>query len=99
MEDAHRPILLALTRGWNGKDPLSFTRAMRRVKARLTAANGGIEHGVVFCDGWDSPAFEEEHREELEAHARRGVQFRFLMVGVPDRVIGSLPIDLADAPR
>src|SRR5262245_20530517 len=33
MDDASRPILLAVTRGWNGKDALSFTRVMRQVKA------------------------------------------------------------------
>jgi hypothetical protein len=59
-DDASRPILLAVTRGWGSKDPLSFTRVMRQVKARLTAGNGAVEHVVVFCDGWDSPAFEEK---------------------------------------
>ena len=67
---------------------------MRQVKARLTAARGAIEHVVIFCDGWDSPAFEEEHREELEAHARQGVRFRFMLVGVPERVLGAVPVDL-----
>jgi hypothetical protein len=99
MDDVPRPILLAVTRGWNSKDPLSFTRVMRQVKARLTAARGGIEHVVVFCDAWDTPAFEEEHGEELEAHARQGVRFRFVMVGVPDRVIGAVPVELNHTPR
>ncbi len=99
MEDAARPILLAVTRGWDGKDPLSFKKVMRQVKARLTAGNGAVEHVVVFCDGWDSPSFEEEHREELEAHARRGVRFSFVMVGVPDRVTGPVPVDLRQVPR
>ena len=71
MDDAARPILLAVTRGWDGKESLSFKKVMRQVKARLTAGNGAVEHVVVFCDGWDSPSFEEEHREELEAHARQ----------------------------
>jgi hypothetical protein len=98
-DDASRPILLAVTQGWNGKNPLSFTRVMRQVKARLTSGQGAVQYVVVFCDAWDTPAFEEEHREELEAHARQGVRFRFVMVGVPDRVISFLPIDLARAPR
>jgi hypothetical protein len=98
-DDASRPILLAVTRGWNGKDRLSFTRVMRQVKARLVAAKGGIEHVVVFCDAWDSPSFEEEHREELEAHARQGVRFSFVMVGVPDRIVGAVPIDLDRSAR
>jgi hypothetical protein len=98
-DDASRPILLAVTRGWSGKDPLSFTRVMREVKARLTATGGGIEHVVVVCNAWDSPAFEEEHREELEAHERQGVRFAFVMVGVPDRIVGAVPIVLDHAPR
>ena len=40
MDDDSRPILLAVTRGWNGKEALSFTRVMRQVKARLTAGRG-----------------------------------------------------------
>ena len=50
MDDASRPILLAVTKSRNGKDALSFARVMRQIKARLTAARGGIEHVVVFCD-------------------------------------------------
>ena len=99
MDDASRPILLGVTRGWNGKDSLSFPRVMRQVRTRLTEARGGIKHVVVFCDGWDSPAFDEEHREELEAHARQGVRFRFMLVGVPDRVLGALPVDLDRSSR
>jgi hypothetical protein len=99
IDDDSRPILLAVTRGWNGKDALSFTRVMRQVKARLTAARGGIEHVVVFCDAWDTPGFEEKHREELEAHARPGVRFHFVMAGVPDRVIGAVPVELNHSRR
>jgi hypothetical protein len=99
MEDESRPILLAATKGWNGKDALSFTRVMRQVKARLIAARGGIEHVVVFCDAWDTPAFEEEHREELEAHARQGVRLHFVMVGVPDRLFVPIPVGFDRTPR
>jgi hypothetical protein len=87
-----------VSRGWTGKDPLSFARVMRQVKARLNAARGGIEQVVVFCDGWDSPSFAEEHREELEAYSRQGVRFAFVMVGVPDRIVGPVPILLDRAP-
>jgi hypothetical protein len=96
-DDDSRPILLAVTRGWSGKGALSFTRVMRQVKARLTAGAGAIRYVVVFCDAWDTPAFEEEHREELEAHARQGVRFSFVMVGVPNRVLGPVPVDLDHA--
>jgi hypothetical protein len=98
MDDASRRILLAVTRSWNGKDPLSFARVMRQVKARLVAARGGIEHVIVLCDAWDSPSFEEEHREELEAHARQGVRFAFVIVGVPDRLFIPIPVGF-DQPR
>jgi hypothetical protein len=99
MDDDSRPILLAVTRGWSGKDALSFTRVMHQIKARLTAARGGIEHVVVFCDAWDTPGFEEEHREELEAHARQGVHFHFVMVGVPDRLFVPIPVGFDRTPR
>jgi hypothetical protein len=99
MDDASRPILLAVTKGWNGKDPLSFTRVLRQVKARLIAARDGIEHVVVLCDAWDSASFEEEHREELEAHARQGVRFSLIMVGVPDRLCVPIPVGFDRAPR
>jgi hypothetical protein len=98
MDDASRPILLAVTRGWNGKEALSFTWVMRQVKARLTAGAGTIRHVLVFCDAWDTPAFEEEHRDELEAHARRGVGFSFVMVGVPNRLFIRIPVGF-DQPR
>ena len=39
-----------------------------------------------------------KHREELEAHARQGVRFAFVMVGVPNRVLGPVPVDLDHAP-
>jgi hypothetical protein len=54
MDDASRPILLTVTRDWNGKAPLSSTRVIRQVQARLIAARGGIEHLAVLCDDWDS---------------------------------------------
>ncbi len=66
LADASRPILLAVTKGWKGKDPLAFAKVMRQVKARLTEARGDVKVVVVFCDTWDSASFQEEHREELE---------------------------------
>jgi hypothetical protein len=77
----------------------SFTKVMRQVKARLTAGHGTVEHVVIFCDGWDSPSFEEEHREELEAHARHGVRYSFVMVGVPDRLFVPIPVGFDQSPR
>jgi hypothetical protein len=93
--DTTRPVLLAVTKGWHGKDALSFTRVTRQVKARLTEARGAVKLVIVFCDCWDSASFQEEHGEELAAHARNGVQFQFLMVGVPDRVLVPVPVEFA----
>jgi len=90
----HRPILLAVTRGWSGKDPLSFTTVMRQVKTRLIEVGKAIEVVIALCDCWDSSSFQEEHRDELAAHARKGVRFLFLLVGVPDRVLGQIPVEL-----
>jgi hypothetical protein len=98
-DDSSRPILLALTRGRGGEDPLSFSKVMRQVEARLIAGNGAVEHVIVFCDGWESPSFEQQHREELEAHARRGVRFWFVMVGVPDRLFLPIPVGFDQTSR
>jgi hypothetical protein len=92
--DAASPtVLLAVTRDWGGREALSFSRVMRQVKARLIADKGRIKHVVVFCGSWDQPAFEEEHRTELEAHAKQGVRFWFVMVAVSHRPSVSLPVE------
>ncbi len=97
LADTTRPILLAVTKGWNGKDPLSFAKVMRQVKARLTESRGDAKVVIVFCDTWDSASFQEEHREELGAHARNGVRFVFMLVGVPDRVLVPVPVEFDQA--
>jgi len=97
LSDTTRPILLAVTKGWNGKDPLSFAKVMRQVKARLTESRGAVKAVIVFCDTWDSASFQEEHREELGAHARNGVRFLFMLVGVPDRVLVPVPVEFEQA--
>jgi hypothetical protein len=94
LADEARPILLAVTKGWSGKEPQSFAKVIRQVKARLIEARGAIQVVVVFCDCWDSASFREEHREELSAHDRNGVRFGFFMVGVPERVIVQAPVQL-----
>jgi hypothetical protein len=99
LADTCRPILLAVSKGWNGKDGLSFSSVMRQVKARLIEARGTIQTVIVFCDSWDSASFEEEHREELRAHHQNGVRFLFVMVGVPDRVVVPVPVEFDRAPR
>jgi hypothetical protein len=99
LADTARPILLAVTTGWNGKDPRSFATVMRQVKTRLIEAQGTIKLVIVLCDSWNSAAFQADHHEELSAHARRGVWFLFLLVGVPDRVLGTVPVAFDQAPR
>jgi hypothetical protein len=99
LADTDRPILLAATKGWDGRAPRSFAGIMRQVKARLIEGRGAIQVVVVFCDSWDSGSFEEHHREELGAHARNGVGFVFALVGVPDRVLVPVPVAFDPAPR
>jgi hypothetical protein len=84
--------------GRNGKHALSFAKVMRQVQARLTESRGNAKLVIVFCDLWDSDSFREEYFEELGAHARNGVQFLFLMVGVPDRVLVPVPVRFDHAP-
>ncbi len=90
--DSSRPILLAATRGWDGRDPLSFTKIMRQVRTRLTEAAGAIQFVVILCNCWNSDAFDEEFREELGAFEEKGVRFAFVLVGVPDRVFVPIPV-------
>jgi hypothetical protein len=94
LADESRPILVAMTKGWNGKEPRSFDKVMRQVKARLIESRGAIQVAVVFCDCWHSASFEDEHREELRAHDQNGVRFSFVLVGVPERILGPVPVEL-----
>jgi hypothetical protein len=87
LADSARPILLAVTKGWNGKEPHSFARVMRQAKAQLIESRGTIQVVIVFSDCWDSASFQEEHREELSAHDSNGVRFLFVLVGVPDHTL------------
>ncbi len=58
LADTGRPVLLAVTKGWSGKDSLSFAKLIRHVKARLTESRGGVKVVIVFCDTWDSASFQ-----------------------------------------
>jgi hypothetical protein len=93
LADTSRPIVLAATKGWSGKEPQSFAKVMRQVKARLIESLGTIQVVIVFCDCWDSASFEEEHREELRAHDQNGIRFVFVLVGVPDKTLVPIPVE------
>ena len=99
LADESRPILLAVTKGWSGKEPYSFAKVMRQVKIRLVESRGAIQVVIVFCGCWDSTSFEEEHREELGAHAKNGIHFLFVLVGNPDRVFVPVPVEFDQSPR
>ena len=43
LADEPRPVLLAVTKGWAGKEPLSFAKVMRQVKARQVESKGVIQ--------------------------------------------------------
>jgi hypothetical protein len=93
LADTSRPIVLAATKGWSGKEPQSFAKVMRQVKARLIESRGTIQVVVVFCDCWDSASFEDEQREELRAHDQNGIRFVFVLVGVPDKTLVPIPVE------
>ncbi len=99
LADSGRPNLLAVTKGWSGKEPHSFTRVMRHVKARLIESRGTIQAVIVFCDCWDSASFRGEQREELRAHNSNGVRFFFMLVGVPDSTLIPVPVGLDASSR
>jgi hypothetical protein len=94
LADISRPILLAVTKEWGGKEPQSFAKVMLQVKARLIESRGTIQVVIIFCDCWDSASLEEEHREELRAHHQNGVRFVFVLVGVPEKTLVSIPVEL-----
>jgi hypothetical protein len=94
LADTSRPILLTATKGWNAKEPQSFAKVIRQVKARLIESRGTIQVVIVFCNCWNSASFEEEHREELRAHSQSGVRFVFVLVGVPDKTLVTIPVEL-----
>jgi hypothetical protein len=94
LADTSRPILVAATKGWSGKQPQSFVKFMRQVKACLIESRGTIQVVVVFCDCWDSASFEKEYREELRAHDQNGVRFLFVLVGFPDKTLVTIPVEL-----
>ena len=97
LDDAARPILLAVTKGWGGNAPRSFAKVMRQVKARLIEANGATHVAIVLCDCWDSASFEEEHRDELRAFDKNGVRFVFVLVGFPDKNLKPVPVEFGQA--
>jgi hypothetical protein len=99
LADSTRPILLAVTKGWSGKEPHSFANVMRQGKARLIESRGTIHVVIVFCDCWDSASFREEHREELIAHDSNGVRFLFVLVGVPDNTLVPVRVGLGGSSR
>jgi hypothetical protein len=94
LADTTRRIPLAPTKGWSGKQPQSFAKVMRQVKARLIESRGTTQTVIFFCECRNSASFEEEHREELRAHDRNGVHFLFVLVGVPDKTLVSIPVAL-----
>jgi hypothetical protein len=64
------------------------------VKACLIESRGTVQVVVVFCDCGDSTSFEEEHREEPRAHDQNGVRFLFVLVGVPDKTLVPIAVEL-----
>ena len=91
MDDASRPVLLAVTKGSGGKEPRAFAKVRRQVKVRLIEASETIRVVVVLCDCWNSASFEEEHHEELRAFDKNGIRFVFLLVGSPEGISARFP--------
>jgi hypothetical protein len=64
--------------------------AGQRVLNRLKGAIAELGYEAVIED-LSSP---DEHREELRAHDQNGTRFVFVLVGVPDRILGPVPVEL-----
>lgn len=92
-----RTTLLAVSRGNKRGAPLSVEKVMTQVKTHLIDCTGRTRVVIFLCDLW-SPDLLADHLEELRAHHRRGVRFLFLLVGLPDRVVAPVAVDLAATP-
>jgi len=91
-----RSLLVAVSKG--DKRAIGFTSVMRQVREHLIRCEGKAKGAIVLCDHWH-PNMLDEHLGDLRAHhAKNRVRFLFLMVGVPNRGLGAVAVDLSQAP-
>ena len=90
---ACHPLLLAFSKGDKGR--IGFDAIQNKARSHLAKCRGVTKLVICFTDCWDSPKFQDNHYEGLLALKKvDGVNFMFVLVGVPDSVLGVIPTKL-----
>lgn len=90
---ACHPLLLAFSKSDKGR--LGFDAIQNKVRSHLAKCRGVTKLVVCFTDCWDSAKFQDNHYEGLLTLKKvDGVHFVFVLVGVPDSVLGVIPTKL-----
>lgn len=89
--DQYHSVLLAVSK--DDKRAIGFPKIMKRVREHLIRAKNAVKAVVVISDYWWSGML-DDHLGDLQAHHANGVQFLFLMVGTPGRVVSPIAVDL-----
>lgn len=76
-------------RGW-----IETTRRLGDLVGYLAEAERLPDLCIVMSEAWDSSAFERQWRDVLRPFQAKGVQFLFLLAGVPDRRLTALDVAL-----
>ena len=90
---ACHPLLLAFSKGDKGR--IGFDAIQNKVRSHLAKCRGVTKLVICFTDCWDSPKFQDNHYEGLLTLKKvDGVNFVFVLAGVPDSLVTIAPCRL-----
>ena len=90
---ACHPLLLAFSKGDKGR--IAFDAIQNKARSHLAKCRGVTKLVICFTDCWDSPKFQDNHYEGLLTLKKvEGVNFVFVLAGVPDSVVTIAPCRL-----
>ena len=73
--------------------PNCFDAIQNKVRSHLAKCREVTKLVVCFTDCWDSPKFQDNHYEGLLTLKKvDGVNFVFVLAGVPDSVLAVCPV-------
>lgn len=84
-------VVLAVSKGIKGG--LGVDSVLRKLRAHLIRCVDKTRVVIIVSDHW-TPTILDEHLEDLRAHAAKGVRFLFSLVGIPDRTVSPINVDL-----
>jgi hypothetical protein len=88
---ACHPLLLAFSKGDKGR--IGFDAIQNKVRSHLAKCRGVTKFVICFTDCWDSAKFQDNHYEGLLTLKKvDGVNFVFVLAGVPDSVLAVCPV-------